>query len=167
MNILTSSLPSAVLLRGKSYRIKTDFKTWILIGDLLEKGGSFAAAATLCYIDLPEEASLAAEGIRYFYSRGEKLKGGGEKLLSFAEDADYIYSAFLTQYSIDLCDVSLHWWKFISLLRGLDDNLKLSQLMSIRACNPADIKDSRLRERLYKLKRRHSLSKHTDLGEAF
>ena len=41
-------------------------------------------------------------------------------------DDDYIYSAFLSQYNIDLQDIKhLHWWKFKAMFKSLnEDNRK-------------------------------------------
>ncbi len=167
MNILLSSLPCAVRCGGKNYRIKPDFRTWITVSEILQKTGSFIAAAGVCFIDLPPDADSVCESILFFLTRGEKADGGGEALYSFTEDADYIYSAFLTQYGIDLCTEDLHWWKFISLFRGLGDEHKISKLMSIRSCNPADISDKKTREKMARLKRKCALKHRQDIAEAF
>ena len=57
-----------------------------------------------------------------------------QRIYSFEHDDDYIYSAFLTQYHIDLQDVEyLHWWKFKALLRTLSSELEFSKIMGYRS----------------------------------
>ena len=165
MNILTSSLPAAVTLEGRCYKIRTDFRTWILISEIIGKAGAAGAAAALCYIDMPPSPRLALEGIAYFLTRGEK--GGAEPLYSFDADADYIYSAFLTQYGIDLTVSDLHWWKFISLFRGLGDEHKISKLMALRGLDLNNISDKKLRARLTRLKRGCAIKRVCDISAAF
>ena len=46
-------------------------------------------------------------------------------------DSDYIYSAFLQQYGIDLETADMHWHKFLSLFNGLTGT-KLNDIISAR-----------------------------------
>lgn len=74
------------------------------------------------------------EALFAFLARGKKEEG--EKLFDFVQDADYIYSAFLQTYGLDLLGKSganLHWWTFTALLYGLPDDTRLMQIVDIRA----------------------------------
>ena len=67
-------------------------------------------------------------GKRWREKRAGAVEGATEvqRIYSFEHDDDYIYSAFLTQYHIDLQDIEyLHWWKFKALLRTLSSDLEL------------------------------------------
>ena len=57
-------------------------------------------------------------------------------------DADYIYSAFMSQYNIDLQDIEyLHWWKFRALFDSLNENNRLSKIIQYRSMDLSKIKD--------------------------
>ena len=53
-------------------------------------------------------------------------------ILDYELDANLIYAAFLGQYGIDLCEVNLHWHKFLALLGGLNESTKLHEVMGYR-----------------------------------
>lgn len=61
-------------------------------------------------------------------------KSNSKKCVDFLQDAAYIYAAFMQTYGIDLIDQQdkLHWWQFLSLFRGLPDDTRIVQIMSIR-----------------------------------
>lgn len=86
----------------------------------------------------------AVDGLLWFYSCGKQwrekkageVEGASEiqRIYSFEYDDDYIYSAFLTQYQIDLQDIEyLHWWKFKALMRTLSSDLEFSKIMEYRS----------------------------------
>ena len=75
-------------------------------------------------------------GKRWREKRAGAVEGATEvqRIYSFEHDDDYIYSAFLTQYHIDLQDIEyLHWWKFKALLRTLSSDLEFSKIMEYRS----------------------------------
>ena len=48
-------------------------------------------------------------------------------------DAELIYAAILGQYGIDLFEVkNLHWHKFLAMLKGLNEQTKLREVMQYR-----------------------------------
>lgn len=63
-----------------------------------------------------------------------------QRLIDYNEDANYIYSAFMQVYGIDLIEQQgkLHWLKFKALLEGLPDNTTISKIMSFRAWKEED-----------------------------
>lgn len=76
-------------------------------------------------------------------------------------DANYIYSAFLQVYKIDLISENMHWWKFLALYKALPDNTKLSSILDIRLKKVPKI-DKNNRDyvnSLIKLKKLYSLEK--------
>ncbi|WP_165442998.1 Gp15 family bacteriophage protein [Senegalia massiliensis] len=67
-------------------------------------------------------------------ARIEKLKA--DNIYSFEHDDEYIYSAFLDQYGIDLKDIKhLHWWKFKSPFKGLKEDNLICKIMRYRIYN--------------------------------
>ncbi|MEG0309200.1 MAG: Gp15 family bacteriophage protein [Clostridium sp.] len=67
----------------------------------------------------------------------KESKGTGKsatQIYSFEYDDDYLYSAFLDQYGVDLQDVEyLHWWKFKSMFKALKEDNEIVKIMGYRA----------------------------------
>jgi hypothetical protein len=63
-------------------------------------------------------------------------------VIDYELDAGLIYSAFLGQYGIDLMEVEeLHWYKFLALLKGLNESTKLREVMGYRCYEKSDDKN--------------------------
>lgn len=155
MNMLIDLLPESVTLGGAEYPINTDFRTSILF-ELMMSDTSMpeeqkaVEALKLYYPELPPRALLneAVDALLWFYRAGKDEKalrhnaetdeGGSDnrvkRIYSFEYDDDYIYSAFLTQYHIDLADIEyLHWWKFKAMFKALDEDCQFSKIMGYRS----------------------------------
>jgi len=152
MNILIDELPTTVMIDGRKYPVNWGFRTFILIeicifDQKLSDNERVSNALLLFYGDeIPDDGSLAFEKMMWFYRGGKAEKkdqpskgrgaSGVKRCYCFEQDAPYIYSAFRTQYKIDLQDLrseELHWWKFKAMFESLDDNLKISKIMGYRA----------------------------------
>lgn len=175
MNILTSKLPDSVCVDKKFYGINTDFRYWIEIENTffdksINKADKLAKMLRLCYKQLPPSLCDAVSGMISFYcpQNGfniKKHKNNGSKsvktadmpIYSFEYDAPLIYSAFYSQYKIDLQSANLHWWQFISLFKGLNDDNKICKVMEYRAVNLENIKSKEQRQFYRKMKRLYAL----------
>ena len=83
-----------------------------------------------------DERLKLLEEIFCFLSNGDMADGESKKVFDFEQDADYIYSAFLQIYKIDLYSRKgkcLHWHQFMSLFSGLPDTTRIMQIIEIRA----------------------------------
>ena len=65
-------------------------------------------------------------------------KTASKAVVSFTQDAPYIYAAFLMDYGIDLQRQTgkrnaLDWRLFLALFRGISEQTKMREIMSIRA----------------------------------
>lgn len=170
-NILIDKLPTYVEINNIKYEINSDFRVFILMEQLLkdnfvDKKQRVIMALNLFYIDKPLELDLAIKEMFDFYtmdflyiSKGKK--GGAEnnkKIYDWDHDQGYVYSAFLTQYGIDLQEIDyMHWWKFRFLFMSLNEDNKIVQMMSYRGINLSDIKDKNERKRYEKLKREYEI----------
>lgn len=148
-NMLVDYLPETVEIEGTEYAIETNFRTFILFEMMMQDPELSDAEKArqgleLVYPEIPENLDAAVDGLLWFYAGGkrwrEKRAGavegttGVQRIYSFEHDDDYIYSAFLTQYHIDLQDIEyLHWWKFKALLRTLSSDLEFSKIMEYRS----------------------------------
>lgn len=155
MNILIDLVPTTVNIDNKEYEINSDFRTSILFELLMQDGtieedDKILMALQLYYPDIPENIKKAIEQMLWFYRCGKDVsssKGNGKskgvtQIYSFEYDDDYIYSAFLDQYNIDLQDIEyLHWWKFKAMFKSLKDDNMIVKIMGYRSMDLSKVKD--------------------------
>ena len=173
MNILVDLLPKKVDIDGRDYEINWDFRTSILfemmMNDVeLSDKEKLIKGIELYYPVIPENLEKAIEKIIWFYSCGKEnnnesgtvSNSKNDKIYSFDYDDEYIYSAFLSQYGIDLQDIEcLHWWKFKAMFKSLNEENQIVKIMGYRAMDipndmPNDQKDFyRKMKKLYELPR--------------
>lgn len=89
----------------------------------------------------------------------DKDDGDNEKVMSFKQDAEYIYASFMQDYGIDLIEEqgSMHWSKFTALLHGLRDNTKLMKVIEIRTMEIPKGTKAKEKENIEKAKKRYKL----------
>jgi hypothetical protein len=176
MNILIDLLPSSVKIDGTEYEINSDFRTSVLFSLLMEDDSlneeeKVLQAVNLYYPVIPNNIGKAIEQIKWFYSCGKsdkpignkKRKTNSKKVFDFEVDANYIYSAFMSQYNIDLQDIGqLHWWKFKALLEGLKEDNKLSKIIQYRSMDLSKIKDKEQRKFYKDMQKQYSLKKESE-----
>ncbi len=173
MRVIKGDLPRGVFSDGIYYPIKTDFRVWLSVCELLEAedlAHAIVRAPDICYLKKrPPSSKSAFLALMDFFLLGEKPKKESqkkEKLFSFCEDEELIYASFLKEYGIDLSKEEMHWWRFVALLRCLGPDTPLSRVMSIRQAKPSDIKNPKERRHLIKQKRLFALSKKdVDAGD--
>ena len=166
MNILIDKLPNEY----EGLEINTDFRSSILFellmqDNTLEPKLKIRLALDLYYKDVPVDIKKALKGILWFYRCGKediKTKSKGKQsnkkqIYSFEHDADYIYSAFLEQYGIDLNETKMHWWKFRALFNGINENTLFSKITGYRSMNLEDIKDKEQKKYYEKMKKLYAL----------
>ena len=166
MNILVDLVPTTVNIYNKEYEINSDFRTSILFELLMQDGtieedDKILMALQLYYPDIPENIKKAIEQMLWFYRCGKDVsssKGNGKskgvtQIYSFEYDDDYIYSAFLDQYNIDLQDIEyLHWWKFKAMFKSLKDDNMIVKIMGYRSTDLSKIKDKEQKAYYKKMK---------------
>lgn len=174
MNILIDLLPDTVIINNNEYEIESNFRTSILFElmfedrDLRQEELIYNALNLYFPNQKPQDLKMAIQAIMWFFSCGKLFnegqdggqRGGNkvQKIYSFEHDAEYIYSAFLTQYGIDLQDIEyLHWWKFRAMFNSLNEDLKISKIMHFRSVR-IDNKMSKEEKKYYReMKRLYSL----------
>lgn len=170
-----SAMPDSILCDGESCKINTDFRVWLKIGKLcreLKKPSVLAACLKAAYPVLPSSPAAAIRGMLWFLSCGSadtadsrSRENGGKDdgsmpqkaVYDAEEDSEYIWSAFMRQYGIDLSCAALHWWKFRALLGGLDRDCLFSEIVACRSMNTAEIADKELRRHYERLKKLYAL----------
>lgn len=143
IDLTTKELADIVCVGGVEYPIHTDFRLWMRFE--IEAGrmkqGQQIEVSYLFKEKLPPHCSLQE---LFAFSRPvsvlpRQIKHSRAIALDYELDADYIFSAFLSQYGIDLMEVeSLHWHKFLAMLKGLKEDEMLSRIMSWRCYEKQD-----------------------------
>lgn len=192
MSIIIDSLSDIIKDRIGVLEFNTDFRTSMLFEMLMQdrnirKKNKIIQAIKLYYPNIRQitDYEKAVEDILWFYRCGKELANSNEnvkasdnknkQVYSYEFDDNYIYSAFLQQYNIDLQDIDyLHWWKFRAMFDGLSKDTKIVEIMGYRAIDLRTVKDKEEKKRLKKLKNLYKLpdmrtkeQKESDFASAF
>lgn len=159
MNMLIDILPQTVEIDGQEYEVNSDFRISILFELMMQDSEvdnkkKIKQALKLYYPKIPKDINKAIDSILWFYRCGKNIdklnKGAGRgkltRIYSFEYDDDYIYSAFLDQYKIDLQDIDyLHWWKFKAMFKSLKKDNEIVKIMRYRSMDLSTIEDKKQR----------------------
>lgn len=170
MNLLIDLVPNTVEINGVEYEINSDFRTSILFELLMldvemTDEEKIVQALELYYPIIPFNQEVAIEKMLWFYRCGKDESkystsdsGSSEQVYSFDYDDDYIYSAFLDQYRLDLQDVKyLHWWKFKAMFKSLKEDNEIVKIMGYRSIDISKIEDKSQKEFYKKMKKIHQI----------
>ena len=169
MNILIDLVPKFVEIDRTEYKIRTDFRVSILFemmmqDEELSNEEKLLKALELYYPIIPDNVEEAIEKIKWFYRCGKDIvksnnnKGESVKIYDYEYDDDYIYSAFLSQYNVDLQDIKhLHWWKFKAMFKSLNEDNKIVKIMQYRSINLSEIKDKEQNAYYRKMKKLYEI----------
>lgn len=173
MNILTDTLPDFVDIGGVKYKVLTDFRIWMEFDRIMHLKDISAKDKAMMVLKLcidkeknrvmPGDAMDIMSGLCEFYLCGKKRDTrrtkNTERVIDYAKDSACIYSAFLTQYGIDLLSIPyMHWYVFCALFEGLEEPRMLIKIMKIRASNPEDVQNAEKRKYLKRMKEFYSVS---------
>lgn len=171
-NILLDRLPQYT---NSGFKIRTDFRESIKFELLMQdrkinKKDKIMQALNLYYYDLKEIKDLkqAINDLLWFYRCGkeiEKQEDSSEEteqktkqIYSYEFDDEYIYSAFMEQYKIDLNSIKhLHWWKFKALFKSLNENTQFVKIIGYRAMDISKIKDKNMKANYRKMQKTYAL----------
>lgn len=141
---LIKGLPFAIVVDGRSFPIKTDFRIWLRFGQISSHYKDMTDDELMEVLDIfteqrpsNDEMVQAMEELNKFnYCREVTPKkssnGSADVPLSLDYDGSYIYAAFIQSYNINLMTDNLHWHEFNALLRSLPNDTKLSEIMGFR-----------------------------------
>lgn len=162
---LTKKLPETVLIDGAAVEINTDFRMSIefellLQDDTISDEERVGKALYLYYPRIPKNLADAVEQMIWFYTCGQvdKRTKSSKVLYRFDCDSSYIYSAFLSQYRLDLQELPyMHWWKFRSLLQGLSEDNEFIKIIGYRAMEISSKMTSDQKRFYKKMKEQHKI----------
>lgn len=164
-SILTNKLPVDIKINEVLYKINSDYRTSIIFANYIQEHEELTEKdiiyiLNLYYPVIPEDIEQAINYIFWFYRCGEDEKegnststGNNKRIFDYEADGQYIYSAFLSQYRIDLQEINyLHWWKFKALFESLSEDNEIIKIMQYRAMDLSKIKDKEQKKFYKKMK---------------
>lgn len=125
-NILLDEYPQ----EWNGYKLNTDFRIGIMISmasvdkELTDAEKIAVVVDLLFENDYPSESTEIVECVQWFlndWTHDHHKKSSGVEVMSFDADQGRIYSAFLSQYHIDLSNESMHFWRFMNLITNLEE----------------------------------------------
>lgn len=190
MNLFYEDYPESIMADGQEIRIRTDFREYIRLIDLLktDKLRDYEKWQFIIqyFHDRPDNMASALDGLVDFVNleqMREKISESDEDnqeetvdnrpLFSFQYDYPYILSGFLSSYGINLRTIEyMHWWEFRLLFDGLPEGTEIKKRIMYRSINPAEIKDNEERKRIIKIQNAIRLPEEVtmsdyDIGDAF
>ena len=156
--------PESITIDGILYPVDTDFRRWIEFqGILLAKEEDGRKAERLCEfmisLGLPPSNNTLESMLEFYSAASQEKTGQGKKrpqAFDFEQDSEFIFSAFLECYGIDLSTAKLHWWRFKALFKSLPQDCEICRIMGYRT---ADMKDVPKHQKQFyrEMKSRYSL----------
>ena len=166
--------PEYVKVNDKKYKINTDFRVAIECNEIAndETISDFVRALAIIYKlfgddginDTDNYEKLLELAQKYLSCGKEVVDNNEEPDMDFIQDMDYIETSFMSDYSIDLANTEMHWWKFYNLMNGLSNSemgncCVLNRVRNLRTYDTKDIKDQKELERIKKAKEQVALKK--------
>lgn len=183
MNFFYEKMPTTVIVNGKPVRIRTDFRDYISLLDMLKDKDINSTDKLLIlneyFLDDVEISQTAIDALCDFVIAdfsdeevGQTKKMRRKNLFSFSVDYPYILSAFLRDYGIDLINIAyLHWWKFRMLFDGLSEDNEIKKRIMYRGIDLNEVKDPEEKKRIQKIKKLIELKQEEltdfEIGDAF
>lgn len=139
-------LPQAIEVGGSLYRIKTDYRYFLMLRNALKNKDIHEDDIAFMYVhDKPADWLAGLKALCEFMTPPQELprRTGTETreiVVDYEIDAPYIYAAFYEQYGIDLLTARLHWYQFNALFYGLHDT-ELNNIISARLYKPSGRND--------------------------
>ena len=167
--------PEFAEVNGKKYKINTDFRVAIECNEIAldDSIGEYERALAVIYklfgdegLNDYENHERLLELGQVFLACGKEIdtNSGEEPDMDFVQDMDYIEASFMSDYSIDLTNVEMHWWKFFNLMNGLSNSemgncCVLNRVRNLRTYDTKDIKDQKQLAKIEEAKRKVALKK--------
>ena len=135
---LQERLPYSVRVGRRSYSVDLDFRNVLRMLDIMARTDLLPEArdylALKCVMWHPHgDLRAIITALRELLFPEAKSSGNHQKLTDFVQDADLIRAAFYQVYGINLWRDNLHWMEFTSLLAGLPEGSRYSEILGIRA----------------------------------
>ena len=166
--------PEYVKINDKKYKINTDFRVAIECQEIAtdETISDFERALAIIYKLFGDEGINDTDNYEKLLELAQKYLSCGKEVvdnneepdMDFIQDLDYIETSFMSDYSLDLANTEMHWWKFYNLINGLSNSemgncCLLNRVRNLRTYDTKDIKDPKELEKIKKAKEQVALKK--------
>lgn len=167
MNLFYEKYPESIVVNEEEIPIVTDFREYVKLMDMLKDDGLSSTEKIYFlkqyFLAIPNDFSIAMNALTDFVImkdrrvEDEETIEDGEaedkkEVYSFEYDYPFIFSAFLSEYGINIRTIPyMHWWEFKLLFDGLPDKTEIKQRIMYRSINPSAIKDENERKRIIKI----------------
>ena len=135
---LTDKFPTRARVNGKVYELNTDFRVGLKIMQAFEDKQLLdfekqIVMVALLFKEIPSAFEAAVKAAIKFLDCGHEPSGHiGGRVYSFTRDADYIYSAFLQTYGVNLQTAEMHWWQFCAMFGDLSPDTTFESMRTLR-----------------------------------
>ena len=167
MNLFYEEYPISIKVGAEEIPIITDFREYIRLMDML-KDDSLNSVEKIFFIhqyflEQPNDFQEAMDALTDFVVMKERINqeceengieeaGNRKEVYSFEYDFPFIFSAFLSEYGINVRTIPyMHWWEFKLLFDGLSDKTEIKQRIMYRSIDLNTIKDKNEKERIRKI----------------
>lgn len=153
IDLSRKELPNTITVNGDSFFIKTNFREWIAYSKIIQKKQYTLGELYFLFEDKIPQVDFSFELLDFFTNPNVTPRSIGlqnvskERTFDYIEDGEYILSAFMQAYHIDLTSIEyMHWHVFKALFEGLPENTKMAQIMSYRGY----VKSNKTQDAFYK-----------------
>lgn len=131
-------LPHQIGDNGEWAEVLTDFRVWLAWG---EAAREHVFLPTIFPNGEPD-FEWVKPALEFYMSANDTPRGRSEgaRTLDLLSDGEFIVGAFQQAYNVDLTSCSMHWHRFLALLRSLPSDTRLAQIMGYRAWRESDEK---------------------------
>lgn len=137
---LYTTPPDTINVNGVEYPVDTDFRAWVRFQSiLLADESNDEKAIKLCNLmesmSIPQTKESLDAMLKFYAGASTENKtesGGNVQSYDLEKDSEYIFSAFLDSYGIDLTTERLHWWRFKALFKSLPEDCQMCKIMMYR-----------------------------------
>lgn len=136
---LTEKFPHAVRINGEVYELNTDFRVGLKIMQAFEdpRLATLEKKVIMCdllFQNVPKDLNAATIAAIKFLDCGKpRREANSGRVYSFSKDSEYIYSAFLQTFGVDLQTAEMHWWKFCAMFGDLGQETTFNQIVGLRS----------------------------------
>lgn len=175
-----NNYPEYAKIGDKKYKINTDFRIAIECQSIAtgESISDYERALAIICVLYEEKAiddslkdinicnKLLEIAMKYLGcgKEIEPSKNNEEPDMDFKQDMDYIEASFMSDYNIDLTNITMHWYKFYNLINGLSNSemgncCVLNRVRNLRNYDTKEIKDPKERKKVEEAKKQVALKK--------